>query len=177
MHPIVNQSVDHDQVRARVDPPLPFRISPKEKGREGHREDLGSNPVRRPKRVQEGMAQAGGPIRCPRSISLSEAVINPGHEIARALVSEKEVERVRCSVQRALPQIMARQRTVGLVVRFGTGPAPFRVATPAERRIALQLGAGRVLVESGIDVGPSYERALDPPHLWASNIPQFCRRA
>jgi transposase len=22
-----------------------------------------------------------------------------------------------------------------------------------------------------------YERALDPPHLWASNIPQFCRRA
>jgi hypothetical protein len=24
---------------------------------------------------------------------------------------------------------------------------------------------------------PRYERALDPPHLWASNIPQFCRRA
>ena len=24
---------------------------------------------------------------------------------------------------------------------------------------------------------PFYERALDPPHLWASNIPQFCRRA
>jgi transposase len=23
----------------------------------------------------------------------------------------------------------------------------------------------------------SYERALDPPHLWALNIPQFCRRA
>jgi len=22
-----------------------------------------------------------------------------------------------------------------------------------------------------------YERALDPPHLWASNIPQFCRCA
>jgi len=25
--------------------------------------------------------------------------------------------------------------------------------------------------------GLTYERALDPPHLWASNIPQFCRCA
>src|SRR5215213_835299 len=96
-------------------PSLPFRISPK-KGREGHRENLRSNPVHRPKRVQESMAQARCPLRCTRSISLSEAVINPGHKVTRTLIPQKEIERVRGSVQRAFPQIMARQRTGGLEV-------------------------------------------------------------
>src|SRR3712207_7679677 len=53
VHPVVNQGVHHDQVRARVDPLLPFRISPQQKGREGHREHLGSNAVHGSKRRSE----------------------------------------------------------------------------------------------------------------------------
>jgi hypothetical protein len=65
------------------------------------------------------MAQAIRSIWCMRSIGLSEAVVDPAHKVTRTLIPEKKVERVSRSVQRAFPQIMARQRTAGLVVGFG----------------------------------------------------------
>jgi hypothetical protein len=48
-----------------------------------------------PKRVQKSMAQASRSIRCARSIGLSEAVVDPGYEVARALAPQEEVKCVR----------------------------------------------------------------------------------
>src|SRR5215204_4201444 len=100
------------------------------------------------------MAQASSTIRCVRSIGLREAVVDPAHQITRALILQEEVKRVSGSVQRALPQVVARQGTAGLVVGFGAGPTPFRVSAPAQPRVALELGAGWALLECGFDVGP-----------------------
>jgi hypothetical protein len=56
-----------------------------------------------PEWLQEGMAQASSAIWCAGSISLSEAVVDPAHQVTGALILQEQVERVSSSVQGTFP--------------------------------------------------------------------------
>ena len=81
----MHQGIDGDHACPSRHPPFAFRISPEEEVGQGHREDLGAEAVNGPERLKEGLAHVSHPRSRAGHIGFSQALIDPGHKVTRAL--------------------------------------------------------------------------------------------
>ena len=70
----------------RGEPPFPLQIGPEQEVSQGHGGDLAADPMNRPKGLQESFSHQLHSIRSPGSISVGKLLVDPGHEVAPALI-------------------------------------------------------------------------------------------
>jgi hypothetical protein len=133
-----------------------FESAPSRRSAKSHREDLSPEAVDRAEGLQKSLSHSWDPIRSIGLIGSGELVVDPGHQVAPALVPQKEEEGVRGLVQAAFAQGVSGEGAGLEVLGMGTGAAGLAVVAPGECLEVRELGAGRAALKGSVDLGPPH---------------------